>query len=815
MAALIQLWRRLRYAFSLFLLLCTLPVMAQTSQVSDLIQGTTKTVSGVVLDSSGAPIPATKIEVICGSLHRMVLADAVGAFRLDLPDSTCVLTATAPGFDAANQDLAVIENESTPLKLILNPAMVQTTVTVTADNGYAVSSTSVGTKTPTSLLEIPQAVSVVTRQQMDDQDVESVSQSLRYTAGVFSESRMGSVLDSIFLRGFGGYAGSSVNVGFLDELEAQKGLSWAQTTIDPYTIESVEVLRGPSSILYGQANPGGIINMVSKRPAFDEGGARGVGAPHEVTFESGTRDRYQGTFDWGGQLGQNGRLAYRLAGIVRYDHTQVDYSQEKRLALAPSLMWRVGENTTLTFLINLQRDPSNNYSGWLPAQGTLFQNPAGKIPTSFYSGQPNFDYYKRNQILGGYRLEHSFRNGWVFRQNLRYQHLDVGFAGLAVNYLDPFGATTNILNRYTEWAGDHQNGFVLDNQGQFAARSGPVQHTVLVGGTYDGSIGATVASGYGYAPQLNYLAPVYDFPLTMPSVAQSERQTQNTGGAYIQDQVRFRKWSVLLGAREDWLHVDTRDRLLGTLSSQPNHAFSGRAGGSYVFENGLAPYISYSTSFQPVLGVDSNGNAFKPSDGKEIEGGIKYQPRSLHASFRLSAFDINQNNVSTTDPNNPNYSVQLGKVRSWGVEAEAHADISSHIGLIASYAYTNPTVKQNPDASLIGKHLDAVPQQMASFWGNYSIRSTFLTGLHIGAGIRYQGKSPGDDANSFNVPGTVLVDTTWRYDLDHFATKDGHWSIGTNVSNLLDKQYVTSCFSMNGCFYGYRRVIKANLRYRW
>ncbi|OLP60598.1 TonB-dependent receptor [Xaviernesmea oryzae] len=673
--------------------------------------------------------------------------------------------------------------------------------------GVAAHVTVTATKTDTPLIDVPQAISVVPRAQLDQQGVKSVADSLRYTPGVFADTRIGGVLESVFLRGFGGFAAGATNPQFLDGLPLAKGDGWAAQVIDPYALERVEVLRGPASVLYGQASPGGIVNMVSKRPTDEPF--------HEVTLTTGNRDRAEAAFDLGGPITKDGEWSYRFSGLGRRVDEQADFSKQQRVLLAPTLAWAPDADTSLTVFGFYQNDPHNNFAGWLPANGTLFPNPAGRIPRSFFPGEPDFDSYDRQQTMIGYAFEHRFDETWTLRQNLRYADVDTSFEGVAGNFVFPFGATSSQLNRAASWSDESLDGLSIDNQAEARFDTGALRHTVLLGLSYQGSWADTLASGFGDAPPIDYRAPVYGRPFARPPVAQDDRQDWSRTGIYVQDQIRIDRLALTFGGRQDWSMLDTKDRLGGGTTHQDDQAFTGRVGAVYLFDNGLAPYASYSTSFEPVLGTAFGGEAFEPTTARQTEVGIKYQPPGKDSFVGLSGFDITQENVGTVDPLHPFYKVQTGEVRSRGIEVEARAALTDRLDLIGAYTWLDTTVQKDTDPLALGKRFVAVPDVLASLWTTYHFTDGALAGLSLSGGARYVGKSAGDPVNSFSVPATTLFDAAIRYDVGAMRPDLTGVQAALNVTNLFDKRTVSSCFNAGGCFYGNGRLVTASLSYRW
>lgn len=281
------------------------------------------------------------------------------------------------------------------------------------------------------------------------------------------------------------------------------------------------------------------------------------------------------------------------------------------------------------------------------------------------------------------------------------------------------------------------NSLALDNQIEYEAETGPLQHTLLAGISYQRTVDWNSGSGWTYVPAIDYLSPNYGQPFDRPPLANSTRQATDRTGFYFQDQVRLDRLVVTLGGRQDRSSIDTENRLTGAGQGQDDHALSGRIGAVYLLDNGFAPYVGYSTSFEPTAGVDATGRAYKPSTGRQIEIGLRYQPEEWNASFTASLFDIHRANVSVTDPATPMYYIQTGQVRSRGAEFEAKIGLTDNLDLIGAYTYLDTTVTHDTDPSIVGNRLVAVPQHMASLWANYSFAAGALEGLSLGGGVRY------------------------------------------------------------------------------
>ncbi|WP_238122000.1 MULTISPECIES: TonB-dependent siderophore receptor [unclassified Xanthobacter] len=687
-------------------------------------------------------------------------------------------------------------------------AILLDTLQVESDGtiGFVATRTDVGTKTNTPLIETPQSVSVVTRDQVETQGAQNVVEALRYTPGVIAEVRGSATrYDMPYIRGFGS---PTDPILFLDGLRLSRGSGYAIPQIDPYLLERIEVLKGPSSMLYGASTPGGFVNMVSKRPTEE--------TIREIVVGIGSFDYYKTAFDLGGAADPEGKLLYRLAGVAYTGNTQVDFTEEQRVSIAPSLAWRPNDDTTLVVLANYQRDPEGGYYGVLPTVGTVSPNPNGQIPRNFFEGDPNFSEFDREQASIGYEFAHRFNDTWSFQQNLRYTHL-----GVSTESLSTASLATNLstINRYALATDETLDGLALDNRLEAQFATGPIAHKMIFGLDYQYMDWSQVQN-YGAAASINYLHPVYGLarPTNLYTLS-DQNQTISQTGLYAQDQLRLGNWLLTAGGRYDWVDISTTSHLTGTVTDQNDSAFSGRVGLTYLWENGVAPYATFSTSFLPVAGTSSTGEAFQPTTGEQYELGIKYQPAGYNAMFTAAVFEITQQNVTTYA--SPTLRYQTGEVRSRGLELEAKASLSEELNVVASLTLLDATITRSLSADL-GQSPVAVPDVMASLWADYTLRDGPLQGFGIGGGVRYVGSSVGGyvpavtnpSAVPFEVPAYTLVDAMMKYDLKGLSPRFTGAELQVNASNIFDATYYT-CQAYNFCNYGKARTVLATLRYRW
>lgn len=706
-------------------------------------------------------------------------------------------------------------------------ALAEDTVVVSADGGSGVAQekawgpsptiaakrSATGTKTDTPIEKNPQSISVVTQEEMAMKNVTSVKGAFNYTPGVLTGNRGSSnVIDALSIRGF-----SETNTNqYLDGLKLQ-GDNYSEFAIDPYFLERAELLRGPVSVLYGKSNPGGVVSLVSKRPTQE--------TLREVQFQMGTNNQFSTGFDFGGALDDDGVYSYRLTGLARSADAQQDMNKEKRYTIAPSFSWRPDENTRFDLLTYFQNEPETGYYGWLPRQGTVvgMTRPDGssyKLPTNFDEGEDS-NKISRSTKMVGYNFEHSFNETWTVRQNLRYADLRTDYRSIYGNGYLP---ASQQITRGSAVSNEKLNQFAVDNQAQAKFATGQVDHTLLLGVDFQRTRN-DIDAQFGTASPLSAVNPQYGNDSVTPFADPYQHlNKQRQTGLYAQDQMEWNRWVFTLGGRYDYAMNSVYDRVTDKVDRQNDQAFTWRGGLNYVFDNGIAPYFSYSEAFIPNAGSTYGGEAFDPSRAKQYEAGVKYVPKDRPVVLTAAVYQLTKTKNLTADPdtvNHPFASIQSGEIRSRGVELEAKAALNANINMTASYTYTD--AEYTEDTNLKGKTPVQVPKHMASLWSDYTFHETALSGVTVGAGVRYVGESKGlyadteqNGSNSnqnFDVAGYTTVDAALKYDLARFGMPGS--TIGVNVNNLFDREYVASCYRDYACYWGAERQIVGTATFRF
>jgi len=638
------------------------------------------------------------------------------------------------------------------------------TVTATRESDQAVidykeQAAAVGTKTDTPLIETPQAISIISRDQMDLRNAKGVAESLRYTASVstdtYGEDPRG--YDWVKIRGF-----EVFNSQYLDGLRLSN-----YEFPEAFGLDHVEVMKGPSSVLYGQSTSGGLINSVSKRPRETAFG--------EVSGEIGTGQSYEFTFDQGAPVDKDGKVLYRLTALLRDNEEDSNGSviDAQRMYLAPSVTWKITDATTLTVLASYFNGESTQFPSFAAA--------ADGSPTKVLLNNKSLD-YERNEIFHlGYQLEHRINPDLVFRQKMRVSRYDVRDGYL--NALRHKTSDPTIIKRSASIYNSDARSVNLDNQLEYKLSGGRLEQTLLAGLDW----------GYSwhddeyfekYTPKLDLDldAPDYTVKVPVPTKLLSDsRQEIVQTGLYAQDQLKLdSRWVATLSARNDWASSRTKERTAGSKwDDQDDNELTGRAGFTYLADNGFAPYVSYATSFYPNSGADAAGNTFDPTEGRQYEIGLKYAPKNFRGGATLSVFDLTESNVLTTDTSNSAFMKASGEWNSRGIEFEGNLGITDNVDLLVSATYDDVEITDSDDGDQ-GNTPALTPEKSASAWLNYTFRDNALAGLTLGAGVRYMGPTYSDNFETVKNDGYVVVDLAARY-------VRGAWTYAANAGNIFNE----------------------------
>ena len=658
--------------------------------------------------------------------------------------------------------------------------------------GYLANQSGTGTKTDTPLRETPQSITVVTADRVTDQGALTVQESLRYVPGVFADA-YGPDSRGDYPR----IRGQDPNI-YLDGTRMVNTFTFNEWRPEPYTLERIEVLRGPASVLYGDTSTAGLLNLISKRPQAE--------AFNEIGVQYGSFNRKQVQLDSTGKLTKDGEWLYRFIGVFRDSGSQTDYVPDNRIVLAPSLTWRPTNNTNWTVLGTYQKDTTGSSTAFLPHEGTLYPGPNGLIPVRRFAGEPGFDKYQTETSAVSSLFEHSFGNGLKIRQNMRYAHVEGIYRSMYpdLHFVDPSNPDFPFLDSSRRtvarsiWSRETvKDSLTSDSNAELKLLTGPVAHKLLFGADYR-VLKERAQSGFATDPTpFDLYAPVYT-GVTPPALSPEPDLRQSQLGLYVQDQMRLGPWLAIVGLRQDYV----TSNVVGS-PEENTKATTGRAGLMYELPFGLTPYVSYAQSFNPNFGSGVCVGVCLASRGEQVELGFKYNPFAGTA-INGAVFDTTEKNRLATDPNGSPFSIQTGKVRIRGAELEVITRVTPDLDLIGAYAYINATVESGDNA---GKRVETVPEHQASLWAKYRLTALGLQGVTIGGGVRYIGES-WDGTDTIRTPDYTLFDAMIRYET-------GPWRFQVNASNLADKRHVTTCLARGDCFLGIGRTVLGSATYRF
>lgn len=691
---------------------------------------------------------------------------------------------------------------------------------VTVNAYQATKQTSGATKTETPLAETAQSVSVIAREEMDARGVRNLNDAMRYVAGVALESTgIDNRVDDFSIRGFD--AGSWGNNVTIDGMRAPQGSQWNRTMIDSWNLERIEVLKGPAAVMYGQVAPGGMVNQVSKTPNRERERVLRLGVDGH--------GQYNAAFDLGGGSDDDRHL-FRLVGLVRQGDTQIEHTEEDHSFIAPSYTFQVSDATRLTLLGLYQRDHGGSTYQFLPMAGTQVPTQYGRIKNSTFIGEPDWNTYNRTIWTAGYQFEHAFNERWKFSQSARLTDVQSLFRTVVTN--GALNADGRTQNRRAVWGDGDSRGYTVDTRltGKFA--TGPLEHTLLTGIDWQKADWTGARAAMNNPGAIDIFNPVYSHftPVTtsITYLGGVNRQT----GVYLQDQIAVDKWRLTLGGRYDWAKDDTWTQAYTVAtdtwgSRSPtqvdSEAFTRNAGLLYVADNGLAPYVSFAESFQPSgnnADLNAARKAFDPVTGEQWEIGVKYQPKGIDGLVTLSVYDLRQQNILLDDTGNATCGsagtsqckIQGGESQVRGVELEGRVTLTRGFSVIGALSWMDSEVIRGT-AALRGKELARVPDKTASLWADYTFHNAALAGLSLAAGVRYNGRSYGDSANAYRIPSFTLWDAAIRYVIGRDSKLPVQLAL--NVSNLTDKQYISTCGTVASCYYGTGRTVNATATFSW
>lgn len=657
-----------------------------------------------------------------------------------------------------------------------------------ADDGMVPFSSAIASKTDTPIERIPQAVSIITQESLVQRRPQNLESVVAYAPGVVPapwgrDNRFAQFL----IRGFdiGPY-------GVYRDGLPQKVIGFAGFAMDPYSLEGVDVLKGPNAVLYGETDPGGIVNATTKRPTFE---------PLRSGFVThGPFGTWQGGADVGGPVGEDGTLAWRLTGLYRDGETGLANSTNDRQFIAPALTWRPDAETELTVLTNWQKDKTTP-ALTLPVAGEDFPAEVGALPGWMWETNPEDSYYKADVASAGYLFSHEFSPGFTVRQQARVARQETDYREFYFN-----GMISETEMNYADFTvNETATTGAVDTQAQIDFDVAGRANTLLLGIDYS-RMKADSSYGYDDSYTISIIDPDVSITRPQPGAYYDGVQTIEQYGLYAHNQISLTdRLFASFGLRQTWVKNRFDDHLGGDDVSQDDSKLVWDVGATYDLDHGVTPYASYATGFVVNTGSNFEGELHKPTEAEQVEVGVRWRPADTNALFSAAFYQIDKTNVLTTDPAHNGFWVQTGEVRHRGLELEANVDLTGGFSAVAGYSYIDAEITSSNDGDE-GNRPALVPEHEASLWANYAFRSDRLDGLSMGAGVRYVGSSYGDSTNARETPAHTLVDAALRY-------RRGAVEGALNVTNLFDKEYYAICRAGGGCGIGDEREIQLTVSF--
>jgi iron complex outermembrane recepter protein len=647
------------------------------------------------------------------------------------------------------------------------------------------------TKTVLEPEETPQAINIIDNDQLEIRAVKSLGEALLYTPGITTDfyGSDANFLDVFNIRGF------NVSQSYYNGVSLQSLPGWnLQPQVDPIALEQVEVFKGPTSVLYGAMPPGGMVNLIGKAPQTI--------SSTEIGVSVGTDNLKEFSIDSTGQIGDS-NVDYRFIGLARQQDTQTSLSGNERYILAPSFDWHISDNTLLNVNLYYQNDPEIGNNTSMP-ESVLLSN-----DSDFTVGDENWNETEREIMLAGYKFQHEFDNSLTYMQNFRYMKANFKQKN---TYTYSYDETSGDLTRVLYSTEETSDGFVFDNQLSAQATTGEVEHNLLAGVDLQKLDGTAQYATYGTSV-FNTFTPdnslIEAGSLTESIYSDDDIHSQQVG-LYAQDQLQFGDLIVIAGLRYDFFKSDGTSYGADYETDEENLSY--RVGALYEFDNGISPFANYATSFEPL-----NTSGYEPEIGEQVEVGVKYASPNEGVTGSVALFNIVKSNVVTVDPDSVGTGaytyIQLGEVRSRGIELDSKFQVTDSLDLAASYTYLDVDVTK--DTFYQGTTPIYNPEHTASLWANYETNEGVMRGSRVGAGIRYVGEMQKDASNTQGmVPDYTVVDLSLGYELGNALSSLDGATANLTVNNVFDTESY-ACYNEDACWFNADRSVELKVNYQF
>ncbi|WP_121453925.1 TonB-dependent siderophore receptor [Acidovorax sp. 106] len=693
----------------------------------------------------------------------------------------CAFTATA----------ALAQQAATPAASAeASPALTEVQVRETSgSSGYqGAQRNTAATRTDTPLIETPQSVRVVPQQLMQDLGARRLADTVDFVSGITRLNDFGGTWDNYAIRGFSNTDGGQLLNGFA----SNRGYGPQR---DVASVERVEFLKGPAAALYGSSEPGGTLNVVTKKPQFTAANKAGV--------QVGTLGYRRTTLDSTGPLGTD--VAYRLNVAAEDGASRSNLVDNRKMVVAPAITWNLSSNTVLNYEAEFIRIRTPLDRGLVQVNGNV-----GALPRDRFLSEPDRGNLHVNGDTHQITLDHDLGSGWRTRLGASYRETEL--YGNAVDFgtgqLGVLGSDGRTLARSDSWRTLPSRDTSVQAEVEGKVTTGALRHTVLAGVD---SWRLTSGQDIRYSTQkypIDIYNPTYG-TVTGSTLAQGYllNDRLRATGLFAQDQIDLSaQWKLLAGVRFDSYHQDNQDLMAGTRQVNSYSATTPRIGLTYLIDANTSVYASVGRSFRPNAGTDEKGNAFDPQKGKAFELGAKWQSPDQRLNANVAVFDIRKTNVLTRSPTNANFSIAAGEVRSRGLELDVAGQIDTHWRMTANLAYTDTEVTRDNNAALLGKRLLNVPRVSAGLFAIREDQAPWGGRYGIGGGLVHVGERTGTATDAYRLPAytTARITSYWQIDKRTRLTLD--------VQNLFDKTYYTASWGNLTVIPGLGRQVVAGVQ---
>lgn len=640
-------------------------------------------------------------------------------------------------------------------------------------------------------LQVPQTVDVLDAQLLSNLGADSVGEALRFIPGA---SRDGSELDAFgdtyLMHGF--YSSQTVN-GI--------GVNRLNTARDSVNIERIEVLKGPASVLYGQLQPGAVVNLVTKQPQVEK--------YIEASVEGARFDQYRATLDATGALSSDEKLTGRITGAYEDKYSFIDFWHKDHQFLSAALAYEVSDRTTFSLDAFQDNKKWKGFYNGMAAQGTVLPNPNGKIDYSRSLTDPAWEPLERRNSEVTLKLSHQFNDAVAYRGVISWtkEHVDGEEIFGVLGWEDE---NLRTLTRAMQSSRGNGDAVLVYNDVNVVFTTGDIKHEVVTGIDYtdysrksDNDISLTTSLDLFSPRYENRIKPDAFF---VPGFSRISYEDNNTYGAFLQDRVHLSdNWRLVLGARYAGFDQDITDYPDGgdtTRSKQSPTEWTTQVGLLYTLNDSVSFFANRSTSFLPVQGTTASGASLDPETGTQYELGAKTAIFDQRVTATVSLFELTRGDVAVSDRDNPSALIPIGEQRARGLEASLRGRLTESWNVYVAYGYTDAETTEDTNGALIGKPIRNVPENTLSFATDYLLSDAFT----VGTAINYIDERTGDIEGSFSLPDYWRVDAFANYAINQ------QWQLRVSVENLTNEKYYEHAFSLFEVWPGAPRTLSASVK---